>query len=86
MVLSKERLELLIARSTDIVIGTDAKGNVIYYNDGASKILGYLPEEILGQYVAKLYPDLAEAKRVMKAMPGSIAFVMGFSGSRARAI
>ncbi len=70
MVLSKERLELLIARSTDIVIGTDAKGNVVYYNDGASRILGYLPEEIYGQYVAKLYPDLTEAKRVMKAMRG----------------
>ena len=34
-------LERLIARSTDIVVATDRKGRVIYYNDGASRILGY---------------------------------------------
>jgi len=68
MPLDKDRLERLIARSTDIVVATDRKGTVTYYNDGASKILGYAPGEILGQFVAKLYPDLAEAKRVMAAM------------------
>jgi len=68
MPLDKDRLESLIARSTDIVVATDRKGTVTYYNDGASKILGYAPGEILGQFVAKLYPDLAEAKRVMEAM------------------
>jgi PAS domain S-box-containing protein len=66
--LSKEQLERLIARSTDIVIATDRSGNVIYYNDGASRILGYRSKEVLGNYVARLYPDLAEARRVMKAM------------------
>jgi PAS domain S-box-containing protein len=65
---TKDRLERLIARSTDIVVATDRKGTVTYYNDGASKILGYGPGEILGQFVAKLYPDLGEAKRVMAAM------------------
>ena len=34
-------LERLIARSTDIVVATDRKGTVVYYNDGASRILGY---------------------------------------------
>ncbi len=68
MGLSKEQLERLIARSTDIVIATDRTGNVVYYNDGASRILGYKPEEVLGDYVARLYPDLAEARRVMEAM------------------
>jgi PAS domain S-box-containing protein len=66
--LSRDQLERLIARSTDIVIATDCKGNVIYYNDGASRILGYKPKEVLGLYVARLYPDLAEARHVMKAM------------------
>jgi PAS domain S-box-containing protein len=68
MDLSKEVLERLIARSTDIVVATDRKGNVVYYNDGASRILGYSPKEILGVYVERLYPDLDEAKRVMRAM------------------
>jgi len=68
MSLSRAMLERLIARSTDIVVATDRKGNVAYYNDGASRILGYAPEEILGAYVERLYPDLSEAKRVMRAM------------------
>lgn len=68
MTLTRERLEQLIARSTDIVVATDRKGVVVYYNDGASRILGYQPDEILGQFVAKLYPSLEEARRVMAAM------------------
>lgn len=68
MTLSKEDLERLIARSTDIVVGTDRDGKIAYYNDGASRILGYHSEEILGCTVVKVYPDLAEAKRVMAAM------------------
>jgi PAS domain S-box-containing protein len=68
MPLSKEKLEILIARSTDIVIATNAKGKVAYYNDGATRSLGYSPDEILGQFVGQLYPDLDEAKRVMQAM------------------
>ena len=68
MDVTKERLEQLIARSTDIVVATDRKGTVVSYNDGASKILGYKSDEVLGHYVGQLYPDLAEAKRVMAAM------------------
>jgi PAS domain S-box-containing protein len=68
MALPKERLERLIGQSTDIVVATDGKGMVAYYNDGASRILGYAPEEIFGKYVAQLYPSLDEAKRVMAAM------------------
>jgi len=68
MALSKETLERLIARSTDIVVATDRHGKVAYYNDGASRSLGYAPDEILGKFVGQLYPDLAEAQRVMAAM------------------
>ncbi len=68
MAVTQERLEQLIARSTDIVVATDRKGTVVSYNDGASKILGYSSDEVLGQFVGQLYPDLDEAKRVMMAM------------------
>ena len=68
MALTKERLEQLVARSTDIVVATDRKGTVIYYNDGAKKSLGYSAGEVLGAFVGKLYPSLEEAKRVMTAM------------------
>ncbi len=68
MVLTRERLEQLVARSTDVVVGTGRDGTVMYYNDGAKKILGYSAEEMLGNHVAHVYPSLDEAKRVMKAM------------------
>lgn len=70
MALTKERLLQLVARSTDIVVATDPHGTVIYYNDGAKKILGYDPEEVLGTFVARLYPTVEEAKRVKRAMEG----------------
>jgi len=71
MPLSAERLEQLIARSSDIVVATDRRGTVTYYNDGAKRILGFGADEILGQFVGRLYPSVDEAKRVMKAMRGS---------------
>jgi PAS domain S-box-containing protein len=71
MSLSKDRLERLIARSADIVVATSRKGEVVYYNDGASRILGYRPDEILGKFVGQLYPSLEEAKRVKAAMEGA---------------
>jgi len=76
MELSRERLERLIARSTDIVVATDREGMVAFYNDGASRILGYSGAETLGQYVGRLYPTLDEAKRVMRAMRSE-----GYGGS-----
>ena len=68
MALTRGRLLQLVARSTDIVVGTERDGTVVYYNDGAKKSLGYAAEEILGSYVGRLYPSLDEARRVMKAM------------------
>ena len=68
MNLSKEDLERLVARSTDIIVATHRGGEVAYYNEGASRILGYRPEEILGESVLRLYPSAEEAKRVMHAM------------------
>ena len=75
MELSKDRLEALIGQSTDIVVATDRKGIVVYYNDGASKSLGYAPGEVLGTYVGRLYPSIEEAKRVKYAMRSA-----GFGG------
>ena len=71
MTLSREKLDGLIDRSTDIIVATDRKGSIIYYNDGASRSLGYTLEEILGRAVVTVYPDIDEAKRVMAAMRDS---------------
>jgi PAS domain S-box-containing protein len=71
MALSRERLQRLVDRSTDIVVATDRKGTVVYYNDGAQNSLGYRPEEVLGTFVGRLYSSVDEAKRVMECMRGS---------------
>jgi len=68
MTLTQGMLERLTDRSTDIVCGTDRKGHVIYYNDGASRSLGYSEDEILGEFVGRLYPSIDEARRVSEAM------------------
>jgi len=70
MPLTADKFEQLIAHSTDIVVATERSGTVVYYNDGAKRSLGYSPEEVLGKFVAQLYPSLEEAKRVRKAMLG----------------
>ena len=82
MGLSKETLELLIARSRDVVVACDTAGRVVYYNDGASRMLGYSADEILGEEVKRLYPSLDEARRVMRAMresgDGGVGIVESF--------
>jgi len=70
-------LERLTDRSTDIVVATDRKGCVVYYNDGASKSLGYDPKEVLGGFVGKFYPSVEEARRVALAMRDPEQFGQG---------
>src|SRR5262245_56530640 len=60
--------EKLLESSPDIVVAVDRKGIIIFYNDGARSTLGYSPDEVLGQHVTCLYPDLGEARKVMTAM------------------
>lgn len=38
------------------IVVTDLEENVIFWNSGAEKILGYRPDEMLGQSILKLYP------------------------------
>jgi len=60
--------EKLLDSSPDIVVAVDRRGTVIYYNDGARSTLGYASDEVMGQPVTRLYPDLEEARAVMTAM------------------
>jgi len=68
MGLTREQLVQLTNRSPDMIIATDAKGRVIYYNDGAEKNLGYSSDEIIGEFVGGFYPSVDEARRVGDAM------------------
>jgi len=60
--------EKLLESSPDIVVAVDRQGTITFYNDGARNTLGYTPEEVLGQHVTRLYPDLTEARKVMAAV------------------
>jgi len=60
--------EKLVEHSPDIVVAVDRHGTIIFYNDGARQMLGYGADEVLGQHVTRLYPDLDEARKVMQAM------------------
>ena len=70
MTLSREHFEELTKRSPDIIVGTDRKGRVVYFNDGAHDSLGYESGEVLGEFVGLFYPSVEEAKRVGEAMRG----------------
>jgi len=58
----------LLESCPDAVVAVNIEGTIIFYNEGASKTLGYSAEEILGKHVTLLYPSLAEARKVMAAL------------------
>jgi PAS domain S-box-containing protein len=48
----------LVQASMDGIVVNNMLGDVLIFNDGAGKILGYTPEEVLGKVkVYKFYPD-----------------------------
>lgn len=62
---TKEFLERLIDSTVDGIIAADITGQVVLFNQGAARITGYTPDEVIGKLpVWSLYPD-DEARRVM---------------------
>jgi PAS domain S-box-containing protein len=58
--------EKLIMTSGDGIIANDREGNILIFNEGAEKILGYSREEVVGKInVRDIYPP-GEAKQVKK--------------------
>lgn len=48
----------LVQAAMDGIIVNDLMGNVLIYNDGAARILGYAPEEVIGKIKAgQFYPE-----------------------------
>jgi PAS domain S-box-containing protein len=62
-----EFLESLIDASVDGIIASDMDGNIILYNQGAERIYGYRPEEVVGRMsVKQLYPGDGAAEVLRK--------------------
>ena len=61
-------LNNIIQSSPNAIMGTDLKGNIIIWNQGAEETLGYRAAEIMGgMNVIELYPD-DMARQVMQMM------------------
>jgi PAS domain S-box-containing protein len=55
---SEEQFKLLVQGVTDYAIFMlDAEGRVASWNPGAERIKGYRPDEIIGRYFGRFYPD-----------------------------
>jgi len=68
LTLDQNYLKRLMESSPDIIIAVDREGIIIYYNDGARRVLRYTSEEIIGQKVTRIYLSLEEARKVMRAL------------------
>jgi PAS domain S-box-containing protein len=55
---TKDFLERLIDSTIDGIVAADTRGNVILFNQGASRIYGYTPDDVIGKIpVWRLYPE-----------------------------
>jgi PAS domain S-box-containing protein len=55
---TKDFLERLIDSTVDGIICADMRGTVLIFNQGAARLYGYSPDEVIGKLpVWKLYPD-----------------------------
>jgi PAS domain S-box-containing protein len=62
---ARDFLERLIDSTVDGIICADLRGNVIVFNQGAARLYGYSPDEVIGKLPAwRLYPE-GVAKAIM---------------------
>ncbi|MDY0040468.1 MAG: response regulator [Desulforhabdus sp.] len=60
----------LIHTSMDGIIANDRQGNIILFNEGASRIYGFTPEEAVAEiHVTRLYPE-GKAREIKKKIYG----------------
>jgi len=52
---TKDNLRRLIDSTPDAIIATDSHGVITFYSDGAQRMFGYLPNEIVGKHIWEYY-------------------------------
>ncbi len=77
LIFEKERIETIINRMTDPVIGLDETQRVIFINEQAASLLNIQPSQIVGHYA----PDVAVENDLLRALIQNDELVNG-SGSR----
>jgi PAS domain S-box-containing protein len=62
------RLAAIVESSDDAIVGEDLDGTIVTWNDGARRIFGYAPEEVIGRPITVLVPpDLAHEVSALQA-------------------
>jgi PAS domain S-box-containing protein len=70
--LDHDYLSRLLESCPEIVVAVDKAGRIVYYNEGARRVLHYTAQEVLWRHVVgTLYPSVEDARRVMQAMVDS---------------
>jgi len=65
---TNEFLQNVIRSSVDGIIAADMKGNIIIFNEGAERLLGYKAQEVIGKiHITQLYPP-GVAKKIMRQL------------------
>ena len=52
----RSRLAAIVASSDDAIISKSLDGVIATWNEGATRIFGYLPEEVIGKPITILIP------------------------------
>ena len=61
-------LRKIIDSSVDGIIAADMSGNIIIFNQGAQRIIGYSAEEVIGEiHITRIYPE-GLAKEIMRRL------------------
>jgi PAS domain S-box-containing protein len=67
---AEKYLEDLIENSADAIITSNFEGEIVLYNTGAERMLGYARDEVIGKPVTSLYASPDAARMVLRELRG----------------
>ncbi len=78
---SRDFLEDVFRATPDMIVVTDSRGDITAVNDAVRKVLGFSPEELVGQSTAILLPQDEKSRQAGIAMMGEF-FEKGYIENR----